>query len=162
MNSRKTAEIRGFPNRGLTMNDSSHPTTGRALTWTTELVQKFWDYQSNFPHAYFTKQFGSQIARAIQKFAPPPCIPIRRYSITPVEPALLRGICWMPGCRWQRAIFLQSLCWLLKTNMELGKILKGPSRLTNYRHLDCCSMPSFWLNLWNTSTTTSCVKSLIT
>lgn len=43
----------------------------RPLQWTTELVQKFWDYQSNFPQAYFTTQFGIQIADTVQKLIPP-------------------------------------------------------------------------------------------
>lgn len=42
----------------------------RQLIWTTELVQKFWDYQSRFSEAYFSTQFGAQIAKAIQSAAP--------------------------------------------------------------------------------------------
>lgn len=61
------------------MNTSSTPPIrhgqavvyARPLQWTTELVQKFWDYQSNFPQAYFTTQFGTQIAGTVQRLLPP-------------------------------------------------------------------------------------------
>lgn len=42
----------------------------RQLKWTTELAEKFWDYQSRFPEAYFSTQFGAQIAKAIQNATP--------------------------------------------------------------------------------------------
>ena len=42
----------------------------QSLQWTNELVQKFWDFQSRSTEAYFTSQFGSQIANAIQDFIP--------------------------------------------------------------------------------------------
>lgn len=42
----------------------------QSLQWINELVQKFWDYQSRSTEAYFTSQFGSQIATVIQDFIP--------------------------------------------------------------------------------------------
>ena len=42
----------------------------KPLQWTNELVQKFWDYQSRSPYAYFTSQFGAQIAGTVLDFIP--------------------------------------------------------------------------------------------
>ena len=35
------------------------------LTWTPELVARFWDWQSRFPEAYFAYQFGAGIAERL-------------------------------------------------------------------------------------------------
>lgn len=42
----------------------------RQLRWNSDLVKKFWDYQSRFPDAYFTSQFGDQIAGAVRNRLP--------------------------------------------------------------------------------------------
>ena len=48
-----------------------HPVAdAQPLQWTNELVQKFWDYQSRSPDAYFTSQFGAQIAGSVLDFIP--------------------------------------------------------------------------------------------
>lgn len=52
---------------------ATHPrpvADAQPLQWTNELVQKFWDYQSRSPDAYFTSQFGAQIAGAVLDFIP--------------------------------------------------------------------------------------------
>lgn len=46
------------------------PKRGQPLHWTTDLVQKFWDYQSDRPETYFTTQFGPEIVREIRTFVP--------------------------------------------------------------------------------------------
>lgn len=37
----------------------------RTLQWTPQLVQRFWDYQSQFPQNYFAYQFGAEIAKSL-------------------------------------------------------------------------------------------------
>ncbi len=41
--------------------------TGRPLMeWTPERIKRFWDWQSQYPETYFTRQFGAQIAAALE------------------------------------------------------------------------------------------------
>ncbi len=42
----------------------------KALQWTDDLVQKFWNYQSLFPEIYFTSLYGGRIADAVRNFVP--------------------------------------------------------------------------------------------
>jgi 2-polyprenyl-3-methyl-5-hydroxy-6-metoxy-1,4-benzoquinol methylase len=42
----------------------------QSLQWTSELVRKFWNYQSRFPENYFTSLYGDEIAKAVRKYAP--------------------------------------------------------------------------------------------
>lgn len=42
----------------------------QSLQWTSELVRKFWNYQSHFPENYFTSLYGDEIAKAVRKHVP--------------------------------------------------------------------------------------------
>jgi 2-polyprenyl-3-methyl-5-hydroxy-6-metoxy-1,4-benzoquinol methylase len=43
------------------MTNSKYP----ELVWTSEMVARFWDWQSQFPETYFTYQFGAEIVRVL-------------------------------------------------------------------------------------------------
>jgi 2-polyprenyl-3-methyl-5-hydroxy-6-metoxy-1,4-benzoquinol methylase len=40
----------------------------KLLTWTDEKVQRFWDYESQFPDHYFTFQVGANLAKLIKRY----------------------------------------------------------------------------------------------
>ena len=41
------------------------------LTWTSEQVRRFWDYESNFPERFFTTKRGPEIVRMLKRYVPP-------------------------------------------------------------------------------------------
>ncbi len=51
-------------------NAAKRNAEAEALEWTSDLVQKFWNYQSRFPENYFTSLYGDQIADAVRNYVP--------------------------------------------------------------------------------------------
>jgi 2-polyprenyl-3-methyl-5-hydroxy-6-metoxy-1,4-benzoquinol methylase len=45
-----------------------HP---QELVWTNELIEEFWNFQSQFPENYFANQFGEPLARYLNHKIPP-------------------------------------------------------------------------------------------
>lgn len=41
-----------------------------ALVWTPEMVQRFWDYEANFPDKFFTRSRRHQIIRTLGRYLP--------------------------------------------------------------------------------------------
>ncbi len=41
------------------------------LTWTPEMVKRYWDYLSQCPETFFTHRYGAELARQIAPFLPP-------------------------------------------------------------------------------------------
>jgi 2-polyprenyl-3-methyl-5-hydroxy-6-metoxy-1,4-benzoquinol methylase len=44
-----------------------------SLVWTPEMVQRFWDYEANFPEKFFTRSRRYQIIREIGQYLPRNC-----------------------------------------------------------------------------------------
>lgn len=40
------------------------------MRWTAEFVERFWNYESQFPERYFAKQFGAVMVDCLAKFIP--------------------------------------------------------------------------------------------
>jgi len=51
-------------------NTNKIDTETQSLKWTSELVRKFWNYQSRFPENYFTSLYGDEIVKAVRKHVP--------------------------------------------------------------------------------------------
>ena len=51
-------------------NINKTDTETQSLKWTSELVRKFWNYQSCFPENYFTSLYGDEVAKAVRKHVP--------------------------------------------------------------------------------------------
>lgn len=51
-------------------NDAKSSAKSTSLQWTADLVQNFWNYQSQFPEKYFTNLYGDRIADAVRIFVP--------------------------------------------------------------------------------------------
>lgn len=42
-----------------------------SLHWTPELVQRYWNYESQFPENYFTFQYGGELLKKLSEFIKP-------------------------------------------------------------------------------------------
>ena len=45
----------------------------KSLVWTSDMVQRFWDYEAKFPDKFFTRSRRYQIIRELGSYLPPDC-----------------------------------------------------------------------------------------